>query len=117
MAQIPGQVESIFLNSKNQISPNGIYAVNFQSLGLPHTVIVDDQMPLNSSGKLRYAGIANNVVRDDDGSLWVPILEKAYAKYQGNYEHLAGGWMSSAITNMNGGPSVNHRHNRENGIS
>ena len=60
MAQIPGSVEEMFLNSSNAISTNGIYAVNFYTLGMPHTVIVDDFLPLNSWGNTYFAGLGEN---------------------------------------------------------
>lgn len=115
VAQIPGQVESLFLQSENQISPNGIYAVNFYSLGVPQTVIVDDYFATNGNGKLRFAGIADNEMRQDDGSLWVPIVEKAYAKYLGNYKHMSVGAPPNAIRSMNGGPSSYKKHNNSTG--
>lgn len=89
MAQIPGTVEKLFLNTANELSPNGIYAVNFYTLGVPHTVIVDDYLPLNKDGNTYFAGLGETDT--DSGSLWVPIIEKAFAKYFGNYEHLIGG--------------------------
>lgn len=48
MAQIPGTVEKMFLGVPNEMSRNGVYAVNFYTLGVPHTVIVDDYLPLNA---------------------------------------------------------------------
>ena len=41
-------MESVFLNT--EVSANGIYGVNFYTLGVPHTVIVDDYLPLADSG-------------------------------------------------------------------
>ena len=46
LAEIPGRMEKVFINPDNKLSANGIYAVNFFTLGLPHTVIVDDYLPL-----------------------------------------------------------------------
>ena len=40
-------MESVFLN--DQVSANGIYGVNFYTLGVPHTVIVDDYLPLGDN--------------------------------------------------------------------
>jgi hypothetical protein len=71
------------------VSANGIYGVNFYTLGVPHTVIVDDLLPLSNnwdgSHATQLAGIGV------DGSLWGPILEKAFAKYHGNWLHTEGG--------------------------
>ena len=56
-----------------------MYAVQLYSLGLPVTIVVDDFVPFAESGEPLYekptAGKA----------LWVMILEKAFAKYNGLY--------------------------------
>ena len=44
LSEVPGRIERVFVN--DDVSANGIYAVNFYSLGVPHTVIVDDYLPL-----------------------------------------------------------------------
>ena len=53
----PDRIKNIFQNNGDyigingfQITPqdrsrNGIYALNFYTLGVPHTVIIDDYMP------------------------------------------------------------------------
>ena len=46
LSEIPGRLEKVFLNDVNELSPRGIYAVNMYTLGVPHTVIVDDYFPL-----------------------------------------------------------------------
>lgn len=111
MAQIPGSVEKMFLNPSNQLSPNGIYGVNFYSLGVPLTVIVDDYLPLSmdSEGKKTtlFAGLG------DDSSLWVPIMEKAFAKLHGNYSHIVGGDARVAARTMNNSPFDIAYHRKE----
>jgi len=39
-------MEKIFLNKTKDLNPQGVYGVNFWTLGIPHTVIVDDYLPL-----------------------------------------------------------------------
>lgn len=105
-------MEKVFLlgenTDKNELSPNGIYAVNFYTLGIPHTVIIDDWLPLRHwyTGGLRtmFAGIG------PDQALWAPLLEKAFAKYHGNYEHLAGGNFMYAVRTLSGAPYLHVRH-------
>lgn len=46
LSEVPGRIERIFVNPDNELSANGIYAVNFYTLGVPHTVIVDDYLPV-----------------------------------------------------------------------
>ena len=88
LAEKSGRIESLFLNK--EVSANGIYALDFYTLGVPHTVIVDDILPLYNN---TWNGTLDAQLADlpKDGSLWGPILEKAFAKYHGNYHHLIGG--------------------------
>jgi len=47
-------LEKVFLNTENTLNYAGIYAVQLWALGVPHTVVVDDYLPMktNSSGNL-----------------------------------------------------------------
>ena len=82
--------------------------MNFYLLGVPHTVIIDDYLPLmnNSDGTLRtiFASVS------PDSALWVPLLEKAFAKLYGNYSHIEAGRAVSAINAMTGSPWDIYRH-------
>jgi hypothetical protein len=33
---------------------------------------------------------------------WVPLIEKAYAKFYGAYSHLVGGWTRDGVENLTG---------------
>jgi hypothetical protein len=46
LAEKDKRLEQIFLNTSGYINPDGIYGINIYTLGVPHTVIVDDYMPL-----------------------------------------------------------------------
>ena len=48
LAEKPKRLENIFLNNSEEMNKDGIYAVNLYSLGVKHTVIVDDYLPLES---------------------------------------------------------------------
>lgn len=45
-AELPGRVEKLFLNQESELNEAGIYGVNMYALGIPHTVIVDDYLPV-----------------------------------------------------------------------
>ena len=49
IAEAPGRVENMFLNTSNAVEPKGIYGVNMFALGVPHTIIVDDSIPMYES--------------------------------------------------------------------
>ena len=46
VAEVPGRLEKVFLNNENRVSQTGIYGVNIYTLGVPHTIIIDDWLPL-----------------------------------------------------------------------
>ena len=46
----------------------------------------------------------------DDSSLWGPLIEKAFAKYWGNYGHIVGGASQMAVRTMLGGVHMTHHH-------
>ena len=110
LAEKPRRLEKVFLNdSAGELSPHGIYGVNLYTLGVPHTVIVDDYIPLQqylNGGP--YTTIFSLVA--EDSALWGPILEKAFAKYHGNYENLAAGDPRAATRTLNGSPSMQYTH-------
>ena len=76
-------MEKIFLNANNEISKTGIYAVEFYTLGIPHTVVVDDYLPLSANSDGTYSGVYARPSKDK--AIFGPILEKAFAKYHGNF--------------------------------
>ena len=106
IAEYPGRVEEIFLNKG--ASGAGVYALQFWALGAPITITVDDQLPVteNSDGSIStlYAHIG------PDKSIWGSIMEKAFAKYHGNYARTVGGWSVDAINTLTGSPSEELYH-------
>lgn len=101
LAEKKGRMESVFLN--DEASANGIYGVNFYTLGVPHTVIVDDYLPLLKADDGTLT--TNGAKVGTDGSLWPTILEKAFAKYHGNYVHMVGGDPQMAVKTLYGAPA------------
>lgn len=107
IAEVPGRVTNLMLN--DEISEAGIYGVNMYALGVPYTEYVDDFLPIaedwetGEMGHL-FAGLGK------DGSIWGAIVEKAYAKKYGNYQHTEGGWMATGVANLNGSPFRTHIH-------
>ena len=39
----------------------------------------------------------------DENEIWLPLLEKAYAKVHGDYDAIAGGWSGEAVEDLTGG--------------
>ena len=46
----------------------------------------------------------------EDGALWGAVLEKALAKYHGNYHHTHGGAMSLSLRTLYGAPEMYMTH-------
>ena len=66
----------------------------FYRMGEWNDVIIDNQIPMQYSA------------RPENGELWVPLLEKAYAKFFGNYHNIVGGDPVWALFNLTGGLTV-----------
>lgn len=112
IAEFPNKLEKIFLNTDNALNKQGIYALNFFMLGVPHTVIIDDYLPLKkATGKTLFAHPSKS------GAIWMAILEKAFAKYHGNYAHIVGGAPQLAIRTLVGGPYKEYYHSKANSLS
>ena len=73
---------------------DGTYLAQLNRNGQTLFVHVDGQLPTFSNGQLAYADFGAQ------GSLWVAIVEKAYAEISsaGNYSSIDGGWMTQAFS-------------------
>jgi len=63
-------------------------------------VLVDTRIPYNRDNKQPLYGHCS-----DPTEVWVPLMEKAYAKLHGCYEALNGGSMAEALVDLTGGVS------------
>lgn len=75
----------------------GLYVVRFfKDCNLIY-VIIDDRLPVKiKDGRLIFASCK------DPNELWVPFMEKAYAKLHGCYKALIGGYSHYALGDMTG---------------
>jgi len=60
-------------------------------------VIIDDRIPCFSATNKPVFGRCAELQE-----LWVPLIEKAYAKLHGCYETLVSGFIDDALTDMSG---------------
>lgn len=63
------------ISSVTLLSSKGIFHFRFWLYGQWYDVVVDDQLPFHSDGRLVFC---RN--KKDPNELWAPLLEKAYAK-------------------------------------
>ena len=110
IAEKSNRIENMFLNEDNELDARGAYAVNIYALGVPHTVIIDDYLPMYRYSdyyppQTLFASVGY------DSSLWGALLEKAFSKYHGNYKHTVGGNPLMAVRTLHGGPWEDLDHN------
>lgn len=88
------------VNCRCTLNGHGIYRYYFWNYDKWVAINIDDKMPVkiwNNSLSLYYAQ------KSMTGAYWVPLFEKAYAKFMGNYDRIHGGWGFEALrqlTNM-----------------
>jgi hypothetical protein len=85
LAEKPDRLKKLFVNQ--EYPSNGAFKINFFAIGRPVSVIVDDKLPMNPKDELKPMNA--NVSRN--GAWWMPILEKAYAKFNVFYGNMDGG--------------------------
>eukprot|EP00656_Telonema_subtile_P009639 TRINITY_DN14546_c0_g1_i1.p1 TRINITY_DN14546_c0_g1~~TRINITY_DN14546_c0_g1_i1.p1 ORF type:complete len:891 (-),score=136.25 TRINITY_DN14546_c0_g1_i1:147-2819(-) len=74
----------------------GIYTVRLHKNGDWHDVVVDDTIP--TSGNKPAFGSCGN-----DNEMWIPIVEKAYAKLHRNYAAIANSSVAECLGDLTGG--------------
>ncbi|KDO35099.1 hypothetical protein SPRG_22065 [Saprolegnia parasitica CBS 223.65] len=85
----------------DQYKGHGLFVCRFMKDFAWHYVIIDDRLPVfgytnNRAGKPFFARCS------DPNELWVPLMEKAYAKLHGSYEALIGGYIDVALSDLTG---------------
>jgi hypothetical protein len=83
IAEHPNRIQSIFKNS--EYPSNGIFDISLYHMGSKVSVNIDDRLPLAPNGALVNSQMSINK------AWWLPILEKAYAKFNVNFSNLNGG--------------------------
>ncbi|KAL9657108.1 hypothetical protein ABK040_002734 [Willaertia magna] len=78
---------------------NGKYAFQFYKEGEWKTICIDDYLPVDKENRPVFAHCK------DPDELWLPLLEKAYAKLHGSYSSLIGGRCNDALVDLTGGVS------------
>ena len=76
---------------------DGKYTVRLNKTGMWDDIVVDDYIPCYNSGRPIFS-------RGSDESVWMLILEKAFAKLYGSYKNLEGGSPSEAFRDLTGCP-------------
>ncbi|KAL1526664.1 hypothetical protein AB1Y20_015368 [Prymnesium parvum] len=101
-----GLLTQIFAPSACVGLPAGSLTVQFYCEGRWERVTIDDRIPCDSSGYPLYAHCV------EPNEMWVPLLEKAYAKLKGSYQALTSGFVDNALVELTGGAPQRFRFQR-----
>ena len=105
LAENPERIKKLFDNE--EYSANGMFTVNFFLRGKPIKVTIDDRLPYSDNMDMLV-----NARKSDNSAYWVPLLEKAYAKFFMNYETLDGGNMVESFRTLTGMPILDYSHSK-----
>lgn len=102
LATYPELVERLFVNTES-MNTAGFVTCQFFKNGEWKQVIVDTRIPYNAQYGAPIYGHCS-----DPNEMWLPLLEKAYAKLHRNYETLNGGSMTEGLVDLTGGSSIKY---------
>ena len=88
----------------------GCYVVSLCVNGTWTDVVIDDHLPVIPGTKRLAFGSSRNHKETGAGILWVSLLEKAWAKLNGNYDRVAMGTVDMGFIHLCGVPSVGYKH-------
>eukprot|EP00949_MAST-11_sp_MAST-11-sp1_P000725 g725.t1 len=95
------KLERLFVSKR--YASVGLYTVKFWKDGTWRYIHIDDVLPCDVSSRPLFARGANG------NALWIPLLEKAYAKLHGSYEVLGrAGRFEEALCDLLGPDAVPH---------
>lgn len=96
LATNPQLLERLFVNTEH-ILDYGFVTCQFFKNGNWQQVIIDTRIPYNSAYGSPIYGHCK-----DPNEMWLPLIEKAYAKLHKTYEGLNGGKMTDAMVDLTG---------------
>jgi len=89
----------------DDLSSNGIYPVTYFIGGMPRRIFLDNNLVQGYVNDDSSRQVTNEYAYvGSDGSIWTQLFEKAWAKNNGNYNHIVGGDVGEAIYAMTGAP-------------
>ncbi|KAJ2930762.1 hypothetical protein H1R20_g6336, partial [Candolleomyces eurysporus] len=122
ISSVPRLVEEICVARDEEV---GVYGFVFYKDSGWKSIIVDDMLCTNMPKYEELSPSERDLYHDDKkqfnkiarqggkaltfaksgvhGETWVPLIEKAYAKFYGNFSHIEGGFTREAIEDLTGG--------------
>lgn len=106
LAEKPERIKNLFLSTK--LNEPGIYGIRLCLNGKWQEIFIDDYFPCDSKKSFPCFSYCK------DGSLWINILEKCYAKSRGSYYLLEKGTYEQTIRELTGAPILILDNSNEN---
>ena len=88
----------------------GCYVVQLCVNGTWQDIVIDDFLPVHPGTNRLAFGSSRNQRGTNKGVLWVSLLEKAWAKLNGNYDRIIMGTVDMGFIHLCGVPSVGLKH-------
>lgn len=101
ICQYPNRLERIFI-SGSEYKKNGLYAVAMCLNGIWEEVVLDDYFP----SKLDICRPAFSYSKNN--SLWMMLIEKAWAKVHMGYLNISCGFAREALRDLTGAPTMSY---------
>jgi len=101
LAEYPERIIRIFNTRK--LNPNGLYSVTLFYKGNPKEIIIDDLIPCYEKS---YGGGKPLFCKPAGKEIWVMLLEKAWAKYMGDYHVSEGMHIDESMNVLLGVPTI-----------
>jgi calpain-15 len=98
LAEYPERIKPLFLTQK--CNEYGIYGIKICKDGEWKEIVIDDHFPCDKKRSIPCFSSS------EYGTLWVPIIEKCYAKAYGSYYKIEGGIPEHAIRDLTGAPTI-----------
>ena len=83
------------MGDEDRYSTEGVYQLRVYKEGQEEIILLDDQFPCTPTGGPIYSRAVGN-------ELWVMLIEKAFAKYNGSYFSIYGGKPYEALVDLTG---------------
>jgi len=96
-------IEDLFASGIDDFKRYGIYTCRFYKNGVWKDVVCDTRIPCvpSSEDPALFGPLYTKSL--DPSEMFVPFLEKAYAKHHGSYESLSRGSIAEALVDLRGG--------------
>lgn len=101
LAEKPDRIKRIFYSKS--YNEAGVYSLRVCECGEWRNVLLDDYFP---SMRDKEKKVIPAFTRGKGSELWVLLLEKVWAKINGSYDKIIGGFATEALHDFTGAPTL-----------